>query len=179
MKNPNIRYKFGKGFTLVELLVAISIVIVLAGLSFGVLSYVQQRQARETARVQLGLLELGLESYFADHGEYPENRRSNGERGSDDLQRALFPPEEDGKIYVVELDPENDTQGWLSGSGNSFQILDPWGEEYRFRSSTTQNVTANPGFDLWSAGPDGESATSSNGGYDPEAPANLDDIRLW
>ncbi|MEP4079248.1 prepilin-type N-terminal cleavage/methylation domain-containing protein [Haloferula sp.] len=172
--------KNAKGFTLMELLVVVSIMVILAGLTLGVMSYVNQKQAMEQAKIQLGLLELALEDYNSEKGEYPANTRSTGTRGSDEIHRALFPMEDDdAKVYLTELDPLNDSQGWLSGSGNDWQILDPWGEEYRYRTNTATRINAvNPGFDLWSCGPDGTTRVS-RGQYDPEHEDNLDDIRLW
>lgn len=111
------------GFTLMELLVVVSIMVILAGLTMGVMTFVNQKQAIEQAKVQLGLLELALEDYYSENGEYPSNYRDDGKNGSDDIQRALFPSSTASKVYLAELDPDNDTQGWLSGSGNNYKIL--------------------------------------------------------
>lgn len=168
-----------------ELLVVVSIMVVLAGLTMGTMGFVSQMQAKKQAEVQLGLLELALEDYYSENGEYPANARTDGSGGTDDIYKALFPADEDSKIYLSELDPENDTQGWLSGSGSNYEILDPWGSPFRYRTNRVLSngslrvYAANPGFDIWSCGPDGETATGSSGGYDPEDEENLDDIRLW
>jgi prepilin-type N-terminal cleavage/methylation domain-containing protein len=173
------------GFTLMELLVVVSIMVILAGLTMGVMTYVNQKQAVEQAKVQLGLLELALEDYYSENGAYPTNYRDDGKSGSDDVQKALFPPSKSEKVYLAELDPNNDTQGWIAGSGNSFMILDPWGNEYRYRTNRTLSngtvrvYASNPGFDIWSCGPDGDTKTGKNGDYDPEDPKNRDDIRSW
>ena len=172
-----------KGFTLMELLVVVSIMVILAGLTMGTMTYVNQKQAVEQAKIQLGLLELGLEDYHSETGEYPINAVAAGTNGTSKIQKVLFPTSSAKKIYMTELDPNNDTQGWLSGSGNSYDIVDPWGSEYRYRTNNparaSRTYAANPGFDLWSVGPDGETQAGNSGGYDPEHPMNLDDIRLW
>lgn len=164
------------GFTLMELLVVVSIMIILAGLTMGVLSYVNQKQAVEKAKVQLGLLELALEDYYSENGEYPRGRNREGRSMTRYIVQELFPNSTKKKIYLVELDDKNDTQNWREGD----TIVDPWGTEYRYRANAGNSVyAANPGFDIWSCGPDGITEAGSNGEYDPEAAANLDDVRLW
>jgi len=181
MKHLKASRNRAKGFTLMELLVVVSIMVILAGLTMGVMSYVNQKQAIEQAKVQLGLLDLSLEDYHSEQGKYPVSTRSDGKNGTKRIQSALFPANNSEKIYLTELDPDNDSMGWLSGTNaGNIQILDPWGTEYRYRASTaTKVVSANPGFDLWSCGPDGETNAGRSGAYDPEDPKNVDDIRLW
>jgi hypothetical protein len=76
------------------------------------------------------------------------------------LFRALyydgFEAGDDGSatIYLSELDPINDTQKWIDGTGATSTIQDPWGQEYRYRRGTG---AMNPDYDLWSTGPDGDS----------------------
>ncbi|MFC7336105.1 prepilin-type N-terminal cleavage/methylation domain-containing protein [Haloferula chungangensis] len=174
-----------RGFTLMELLVVVSIMVILAGLTMGVMSYVNQKQAVEQAKVQLGLLELALEDYYSENGEYPPNTRDDGTGGTDEIQKALFPTTANSKIYLAELNPDNDTQGWLSGTTGNYEILDPWGEPFRYRTNRTLSngtvrvYASNPGFDIWSCGPDGQTKTGSKGDYDPDDELNRDDIRLW
>lgn len=170
-----------------ELLVVVSIMVILAGLSLGILGYVNNKDALERAKIQLGLLETALESYKSENGEYPQSTRPDGTGGTNEMFQKLFPKNEDEKVYLPQLDPENDPIGWLSSSGRTanyatMEILDPWANEFRYRSAPNTGrggpVSANPGYDLWSSGPDGKS-TASRGDYDPKHPDNLDDIRLW
>ena len=183
MKHFKGTNKRRRGFTLMELLVVVSIMVILAGLTMGVMGYVNQKQANETAKVQLGLLELALEDYYSENGEYPLNARADGTGGIDDVQEALFPRDKTKKVYLTELDPQNDTQGWLSGTTGSIDILDPWGNPYRYRTNNparkTRIYASNPGFDLWSCGPDGVTTAGSNGEYHTEDSKNRDDVRLW
>ncbi|MEM1084731.1 MAG: type II secretion system protein GspG [Verrucomicrobiota bacterium] len=173
------------GFTLMELLVVISIMVILAGLTMGVMTYVNQKQAISQANIQLNLLENALEDYYSENGEYPSNPNSRGERGTNKVLQALFPINVNDKVYLTELDPKNDTQGWLSGDNlRTATILDPWGKEYYYRTNRVTATrtfinAANPGYDLWSAGPDGETTAGSGGSYDRDDPKNKDDIRTW
>jgi len=58
-------------FTLLELLVTISLILVLAGLVIGVASYVQQKGARSQAEVQIKAISTALERFKQDNGLYP------------------------------------------------------------------------------------------------------------
>jgi len=165
-----------------ELLVVVSIIIILSGLTVGGFAFVSQKQAKNQAEIQIGLLSLALEDYKSDNGVYPEGRSTTGTGGTDEIYEALFPSNSSEKVYLPQLDPKNDAQGWLGGqtSGTSLTIYDPWGSEYRYRCYERRGrlYHANPDFDLWSAGPDGLTTVTS-GDYDPEHPDNIDDIRGW
>ena len=55
-------------FTLIELMVVITIIVILAGLVVGGMEYVNQRQATENTKVQIALLSKGIEEYKLDMG---------------------------------------------------------------------------------------------------------------
>ena len=185
MKHQSRPQTHRAGFTLMELLVVISIIVILSGLTVGGFAFVNQRQAKSQAKIQIGLLQLALEDYKSDNGEYPIGRSSTGTGQTGNIYEALFPSNSNEKVYLAELDPKNDSQGWLGGqtSGTQLTIYDPWGTEYYYRCNDparpTRSYSANPDFDLWSAGPDGKTNAGSRGSYDPEHPDNLDDIRGW
>lgn len=173
MKIPSSHAR--RGFTLVEMLAVIAIIVTLAGIVLGSMTYVKQKQALEQAKVQVKLLENAIEEYKADTGYYPPG--GNGGKGdSKILYRALYwDSNEDGagpdtdsvqKIYISELDPKAGKMGWTSGDKSEVTIVDPWGNEYRYRSGKLDDGSpnpkaVNPDFDLWSAGPDGK---TSDGG---------------
>lgn len=168
-----------------ELLVVISLIVALAALTAGGFKVVKEKQRREQAKVQVNLLQLALEDYATDHGEYPANPEQSGRNGTDEIFNALYPATNDEKIYLSELDPENDTQDWLQGQNGveNLTIYDPWGTEFYYRTNDPENpdqtISANPDFDLWSAGPDGKTSAGAAGDYDSQHPDNLDDIRGW
>lgn len=181
MKTPKTHSRKHTGFTLMEMLVVISIIVILSGLTIGGFAFVNQKQAREQAKVQIGLLQLALEDYRSDNGEYPEAPSSSGANQSNKIYQALFPTGANQKVYLPQLDPKNDAQGWLGGqTSGALKIYDPWGEEYRFRTNRSSGAefAVNPDFDLWSCGPDGKTSVG-RGRYDPKHPDNLDDIRGW
>ena len=181
-------------FTLVELMAVVTIIVLLAAVVVGGMGFVGERQNKEKARVQIALLSKALEEYKADLGTYPPTPDKagsfDGTAGtdtSDILFNALFwdsdndqagaGQDDDQKIYLPELDPASSKQGWTTGTAAAtLPILDPWGNEYCYRSATTADGTANsgtqnPDFDLWSMGKDGKTNA------DPKHKDSRDDIK--
>src|ERR1700716_839241 len=64
-------FRAGGAFTILELLVVISIIIVLAGLILATSGYVQKKAARSRAEAEIAAMSAALESYKADNGIYP------------------------------------------------------------------------------------------------------------
>ena len=190
MKTSSIRRV--AGFTLVELLVSISIMVLLAGLIVGGFAFVQDRQARETAKLQIALLSRGIDEYRLDMGIYPVMPNANPttpaqvRQNNNTLFQRLYrdgATDNSATIYVAELNPDNNNQGWITISGGTRYITDPWGREYNYRSGTNEDGSPNPNamnpdFDLWSNGKDGKTQPGSSGSpYRADHEHNLDDIR--
>lgn len=150
-------YHSKRGFTLVELLVVITIIVILAGLTMGGFSFIMRKQADEKARIQIALLEKGLEDYKLDHSVYPPSTR-----GTTELYEALYKDglgtNPTGKIHLAELDPDNDKQGWILETGGVIKIVDPYGAEYIYRRGDDLDAK-NTDFDLLSKGKDGATGT--------------------
>lgn len=186
------------GFSLIELMAVVTIIIILAGLVVGGMGFVNERQAKEKAKVQIQLLSKAIEEYKLDMGSYPGTSAAfggaaaTGQGGdySQVLYTALFyegyqytsqtnPPSNwtrATKIYLPELDPRNNKQGWVTSTTGTtptanLKVVDPWGNNYLYRTGTGAQ---NPDFDLWSKGKDGNTNTSNP---DMKQAANKDDIR--
>ena len=167
-----------------ELVVVVAIIVVLAALTLGALNMIRAKQARDTANVQVKLLENALQNYHMDNRSYPTSTDAEGKKGDEVLFKALYADGYEAKmggtvvgatIYLAELDPENNTKGgqaWIQGVIPNAQIVDPWMEPYRYRSGDAPNAV-NPEFDLWSCGPDGRTNA------DPKHADCLDDIKNW
>ena len=69
-------------FTILELLVVITIIIVLAGLILSTVGYVQKKGARSRAEAEMAAISAALESYKADNGIYPSNTATDGHNPS-------------------------------------------------------------------------------------------------
>jgi len=165
-----------RGFTMIELLAVVTIIVILASLTIRGLSYYNRKQAENKTRVQLKLLANALEDYKADNGEYPSASQQDGKGQTHILWEKLY--EEGSKdetksirIYLGELDPASNTQGWLQRDGASYIIVDPFGFEFRYRRTENGVGMKNPDFDLWSVGPDGKTNPDS-----PNHRDNKDDI---
>lgn len=157
------------GFTLIEMLVTITIIVALAGLSLGGFRFIESKKANTQAEIQIRLLEKAIEDYKFDNGVYPSS--DTGTSGSNSLYLALYydgaqdPPLNEGKIYLPQLDPENNKQGWTLGEEADVVLVDPWGNEYIYR--TSENIEAvNPDFDLLSKGKDGKTDTGGSDSKD-------------
>ena len=158
------------GFTLIELMAVITIIVILAGLVVGGLGFVNDRQAKEKAKVQIALLSKALEEYKLDNGVYPPSGNSaDGVAQSVALYVPLFyegydynrqvnPPADwtktvsgtkitkSIKIYLPDLDPVSSKQGWITAGTTvptSLPVTDPWGQPYRYRSALGGSGTAN------------------------------------
>lgn len=189
MKRPSRHLQ--AGFTLIELMAVITIIILLAGLVVGGMGFVSERQAKEKAKTQIALLSKALEEYKLDNGTYPPTTNKsgsfsgvNGTATSSIIFKALYfdgVQDSTKRIYLGELDPASSKQGWTSGTASAgTTIVDPWGNQYCYRTAVNANTTGsntnadtmNPDFDLWSMGKDAASAPAS-----PTDPKNRDDIR--
>jgi type II secretory pathway pseudopilin PulG len=72
-------------FSLVELLVVITIIIILAGLILSTVSYVRKKGARARAETEIAAMSAAIESYKADNGIYPRNSDTDGLDPTSDL----------------------------------------------------------------------------------------------
>lgn len=155
---PNFSPSRTKGFTLIEMLVTVTIIIILMGLSVGGFQFVTQKQANSQAEIQVKLLSNALEEYKLDNGNYPVAVAPATSVTSNDLYKLLYynganaTPQE--KIYVAQLDPVTDKQGWTVGTGAGVNIIDPWEAQYIYINGSDATAK-NPDFDLISKGKDG------------------------
>jgi prepilin-type N-terminal cleavage/methylation domain-containing protein len=171
------------GFSLMELLVVVALIVILAGLTIAGMSFVNEKVARNKATVQIKLLESAIQDYNSDNRKFPASEDSTGETGSEVLFKALYQDGLDAKssgstaakIYLPELDPTLNKEGkggqqWIrsGASGANSQIIDPWGHPYLYR---TGKDAKNPDFDIWSKGKDGKTNAA-----DPKNKDSKDDI---
>src|SRR5688572_32028395 len=74
---PPLQEKRHYAFTVVELLVVMTIILVLAGLILATSGYVQQKGARSRAQAEIAAMSAALENYRADNGIYPQTAATN------------------------------------------------------------------------------------------------------
>lgn len=131
-----------RGFTLIEILVVIIVLGMLAALvGPRILGRVSEAKGA-TARTQIELLGLALDSYRLDNGRYPTSEQGLVALNETPAREPL-PPNWRGP-YLRKTIP-----------------VDPWGRPYVYRSPGESNPAA---YDLFSLGRDGQP-----GGSDEDA----------
>jgi type II secretory pathway pseudopilin PulG len=165
-----------KAFTLLELLVVITIIIALAGLILATVGYVQNKGARARAETEIAAMSAALESYKADNGIYPANADTNSLDPTSQLNSS--PPTSGTNNYskaglylyeqlagvtsgVRSQLPSN--KSYFSFKPNMLYpkdtskdivgITDPFGNLYGYSTSKASNPANNgynPTYDLWS-----------------------------
>lgn len=152
-----------RGFSLIELLVVISIIVILAGIGLAAYKKVQRNQAIDLTKVRIKYATLKIEEYANENnGLYPVG----DDASSSILYNALSgdysgqgePPT--GPTYWKELlDNDPSLVGEYQGKK---VILDGFLQTLRYRSAWDENgekvtnVKNDGSFDIWSVGPDGE-----------------------
>lgn len=128
-RSPDFQRHGGEaGYSLVELLVALSIIVLIAGVAVPQVMRYQDRAKSDTTRVEIDNIGTTLEMYRLDVGRYPSA--------------------EEGLAALVARPGE--TPGWAGPYlKRRDMLLDPWGREYRYRSPGEHGE-----YDLFSLGGD-------------------------
>lgn len=175
-----------RGFTLIEMMTVITIILILAGLTVAGMGFINQKRDNAKAKVEIELISKGLEEYKGDYGEYPGLEQDSPMDGdiTEEVYNALFYDGWDSQtngdgsveIYLPELDPRNSKQTLVESTTTNvpppdLKIRDPWRRSYRYRKGVSAE---NPDFDLWSVGKDGETDPADSS---KTVEVNGDDIR--
>ncbi|MEI6344220.1 MAG: type II secretion system protein GspG [Verrucomicrobiota bacterium] len=132
-------------FTIIEMMVVITIISILAGLVLSTAGYVQRKGATSRATGEIAAMAAALENYKADNGDYPLNSNSGNNTA---LLNALM-PNNGGKIYYE----------FKTNSITNNTILDPFGIIYCYLYPGQARQNGTNFYDLWSsAGGSGSSA---------------------
>ena len=170
--------KGSRGFSLIELMVVVGIMVVLAGLLIGSLPGIQTSINRGKVEAFIAELESGLSRYQIDNGAYPQNpisgdsadaRDTAGIDGATILYKhlsgdwnltgsAVDQANEDEKIYVNKLDFEgnkNSKEPRSIAIGGDFMVVDSYGNPIRYLAQPpnipeNERKTFNPTYDIWS-----------------------------
>ncbi len=65
------------GFTLIELIVVTTVIVILTGLVLSTVGYVQKKAARARAETEIAAMSAACENYKADNGTYPRDPTPN------------------------------------------------------------------------------------------------------
>ena len=162
-----------RAFTLIELLIVMSIIIVLAGLVIATSGYVQEKSKRSRTEAEIAAISAALESYKADNGIYPTNPATEALKANSTIGVSEY--QDAGKFLYIQLagDPDgnpttpNDGRNYMGGTlkpnmlsptppNAGTYIRDPFGNCYGYSTVKSSVPTGldgyNPTFDLWSTG---------------------------
>lgn len=131
-----------QGFTLIEMLLVLAILVILAGLVGPRILGSQKKADINTTKTQLGMFKTTLEGYALD--------------------MKTFPGTEDGLMALLQApaDPDAATK-WGGPYVDGVDIpKDPWGNDYQYEYPPSHSERDFP--DIWSFGPDGEDGTDDD-----------------
>ncbi len=69
--------RFAGAFTLIELIVVITVIVILTGLVLSTVGYARKKGARARAETEIAAMSAACESYKADNGVYPRDPTAN------------------------------------------------------------------------------------------------------
>jgi len=141
--NRRIATRRRRGFTLIEVLLVLVILVLLASMSVPLYQSYQRQANFKAAKSQIGLFETAIEGFQLNIGSYPTTEQG--------LNALLAPP--------ADLPNQAKWEGpYLKGNEVP---LDPWGTPYQYRFPGDRNPN---GYDLWSIGPDRTDGTEDDVG---------------
>ncbi|MFL3659056.1 MAG: prepilin-type N-terminal cleavage/methylation domain-containing protein [Opitutales bacterium] len=177
-----------QGFTLIELIGTISIIVILAGILAVSFSGVLGDSSGKRASTDMVRIQQMLEDYKGTFGEYPKEMAVAGLSSMEDilfnaLAGRLAPNGEVGNFKILidrnalefgsdEFPIVGETPAVLLNA-----IVDPWGNPYRYRFDPDDEDWENYNYVLFSAGPDIEYSEVTLAGKKNESDSkNLDNI---
>jgi prepilin-type N-terminal cleavage/methylation domain-containing protein len=126
-------------FSLIELLVVITVIAILAAISLMTLGYVNRKSALSRTQAEIATLAAAIDSFKLDYGSYPASNSLYNE-----LTGTSATINTNRKIYIEP------TPQMLSTNGKSVQFADPYGAPYNYTTTPARNIGF---FDLWSVPP--------------------------
>lgn len=131
------------GFTLIEVMIAIAIVVILIGI-VGVNVIGQLDRSEEgAAKIQLNSLENALDSFRIAFGRYPTE---------DEGVEVLWSRD------ALDVDDESEEDAWEAFLTDP-AVNDPWGNPWQYTDQPEEDTRD---YELWSYGPDGEDGTDDD-----------------
>jgi prepilin-type N-terminal cleavage/methylation domain-containing protein len=162
-------------FTIIELLVVMTIILVLAGLILATSSYVHNKGARSRAEAEIAAMSAALENYKADNGVYASDSTSTDTVDSHGidfskykaatlfLYQQLAAANPNGSAitgaksyfaFKLQMLLRDDMSADVSDANPVTGLRDPFGNSYGYSTAGQAGLPTgfNPTFDLWSTG---------------------------
>jgi prepilin-type N-terminal cleavage/methylation domain-containing protein len=188
LNNPPHRHPLSKrqqGFTLIELLMVIAVILILAGITFGISRGVQSAQARAKTKAELATISQAIEQFKSRYGDYPWHQGGGGD-STDNNKMLLYaltgrmiladpsPTDDITEIAAIEITDQaqidknpkflDDSKFSTTQTGQfTTNLLDPWGNPYIYWYKWDDSPDAWDvfGFHLYSTGAKGNSANTA------------------
>lgn len=175
-------------FTLMELLVVISIIALLAAMTMGAFSYVQKAAMRNrTTATHRGIIS-GLENYNSEYGEFPQPTGAGGTEtfhgksyntGSAKMLYQALTGDGSNMIMIASGGGAASNGRWEDGEKmqltdmpkemytfqgqNLYMLLDGFNHPFQYTKGGAADAV-NPTYDLWSYGEDEENTKATDKG---------------
>lgn len=147
---PRLYLRRRLAFTLVELLVVISIIAILAGLLLPVLAKAKEKGKKAVAQTEIKNLAAAISSYESTYSRYPARKESEDAAGGNDYTFGLVNNRTNSEVMIILLDraigfnanhERNPREipfiqariartGQGPGLGDDLMFRDPWGTPY-------------------------------------------------
>ena len=131
------------GFTLVELLAVITIILLLATLVIGASSYAIRKADTMRCLQRMELIKNAISLYYTDWNAYPQN------------QGTLF-----SDLFQTPINTGRNPYLTDTNFVNNNLLVDPWGKPFGYTFPGVSNPPTL--YDLWSNGPDGLQGTGDD-----------------
>jgi general secretion pathway protein G len=139
MNRKNARRR--RGFTLLEVMIVVAILVMLAAFAVPNLLGMQDKAKIDAAKVQVKNFEGTVKNYKAQVGDFPS--------GGEGLNALVAGPA--------------GAQDWKPMMSNEdVNTLDPWGNRYQYQYPGSRNPFGASFPDIWSNGPDKQSGTADD-----------------
>lgn len=137
----NIRRRGREGFTLVEVLLVLVILLIIASLAATAIIPRQRQAYINTARIQVQQFDKQLQTYYLDMNEFPSTGQG--------LDALIIPPSD-----------ASNPDAWAGPYIDAKAVpLDPWQRPYQYQYPGQYNPDKP---DIWSLGPDGLDGTEDD-----------------
>ena len=143
LPSRHLRPRRAGAFTLIELLIVVSIIAILAGLTLSTLGYVNRKGAESRARTEVVALSSAIENYKLEIGSYP---------AANNLYNELTATKPGSNTTRVFFEPP---PGMVNTNVKPRVFVDPYGQTYNYNpGKPTRNIGF---FDLYCKPPDAKS----------------------
>lgn len=197
-----------QAFTLIEMLVVISIIVVLMGLAFPAFQSVQNSAKKTQAKNDLVQIVTAVNAYYTEYGKYPLPATTtsdsypvgrNGSSGTSSKEvfdglRGVNAALNPRQIAFINVPDAKDSASPRAGMGSATdgQFYDPWGGAYAISIDANYNneipnpYSAGAGSDplrtgviAWSFGKDKSSSTMPGPATNKTSGTEKDDVISW